>query len=370
MGIHQPAEPAERARHYNGFFIFLLVSTLYGVARLLSPFAGALLASLACVATFYPVCNLLERHLPRSSPSFRAFLADTIVFTLFIVPVVLLTWAVIEESSSLGPVMRRWSLALDQWRQGHGDSLPPMRFLRALMDRTVGMRQAQFQEHLAGWVGAVLSHISGLGAEIAGHIIDFVFDLLLVLFALFFLFRDGKKLLEYFDDLIPLAQNTKEKLLKRIYDTIVGVSRGWFLTSLIQGVIAMVGYFIVGTEGAVLLGALTAVSGLVPGIGTAIIWVPTGIFYLATGAYLKGIFVLLWGALVVTLTVDVIVRPYLMGKKAKLPFVLLFFALLGGLEMWGLKGVIIGPVLMSLVPPLLETYRYHYLDKPDRKPTS
>ena len=206
--------------------------------------------------------------------------------------------------------------AIDEWRNGHmADSFPSVLRMRSVLGRTIGMGHVQFQMNLMGGLEAVLNHTSALGAQIAEHAVIFIFDLLLMLFALFFLFRDGKKLLQYFDDLIPLEQNHKEKLMERIRDTITSVTRGWLLTALVQGVIAMASYFLVGAEGAVLLGALTAVSGLLPGIGTAIIWIPMGIFYLVTGAYLKGVFILVWGAFVVALFVDTISRPYLVGRN-------------------------------------------------------
>src|SRR6185295_1558330 len=127
---------------------------------------------------------------------------------------------------------------------------------------------------------------------------------------------------------------------------------------------AMLIYLAVGVEGAVLLGALTAFFGMVPGVGTVGIWVPVGIFLLAKGMYWRSAIVLAWGALIVVGLIDSMVRPYLIGKRLELPLYVLFIALLGGVIVWGAKGVIIGPILVAITPVLLDIYRDRYLRSP------
>ncbi len=128
------------------------------------------------------------------------------------------------------------------------------------------------------------------GTHLAKHAILLLADLLIMLFTLFFLFRDGERMWTGLQHLLPIRHEHKEELAARIRDAMTGIARGLFLTSLAQGVAATVGYLIVGTEGAVLLGALTAVAGLFPLVGTFAIWVPAGLFFLLKGLYVKGIF--------------------------------------------------------------------------------
>jgi predicted PurR-regulated permease PerM len=130
----------------------------------------------------------------------------------------------------------------------------------------------------------------------------------------------------------------------------------------------MLVYLAVGIEGAVLLGALTAFFGLVPGVGTLGIWVPAAIFLLAKGLYWRSAFVLVWGAFIVVGLIDSMLRPYLIGKRVELPLFVLFFALLGGVAVWGAKGIIIGPILVAITPVLLDIYRDRYLHGPDMRP--
>jgi predicted PurR-regulated permease PerM len=123
--------------------------------------------------------------------------------------------------------------------------------------------------------------------------------------------------------------------------------------------VATVGYLIIGAPAVALLGFLTAFAGLIPAIGTALVWLPMGIAYLLQQSYYKGGFILIWGTLVVGV-MDNFLRPYLVGTKIDLPFLVLFFALFGGIAIWGFKGILLGPLFMGLVPVLMEEYRKRF----------
>jgi predicted PurR-regulated permease PerM len=173
--------------------------------------------------------------------------------------------------------------------------------------------------------------------------------------------------MDYFQNLVPMRAENKHQLGARMYDTVIGVIRGWFLTSLIQGLFAILGYWIAGVEGAVLLGLLTSIMGLMPVVGTAGVSLPIAIYFLVQGHYVKGTFLLLWAIIIVIGLIDTVIRPYLMAKKAELPMFALFFALLGGMEAWGAKGMILGPLLIAIAPILLDMYHHRYFRQPDVK---
>ncbi len=358
-----------RNRIYDLFFLAFLLAVLYGVSQLLAPFSGALLAALVCAIMFYPLYEALRRWFPRQAPTPVALVADILVLIVFVTPMILLTWAVVQESSYLGPAMKQWNVTLDQWRRGEvTGSVPGMSHLRRVLGRGVGMTPLQFQQNVIEGVSDTLDAIAAWGNYAAHRTAFFIFDLLCMFFILFFLFRDGDKWFDYVHDLIPMNRSDKEHLMTRIHDTVIGVSRGWLFTGLIQGVTATLCYLAVGIEGAVLLGALTAFFGLVPGVGTVGIWLPVAIFLLAKGLYWRSAFVLVWGALIIVGLIDSMVRPYLIGKRVEIPLFVLFFALLGGVIVWGAKGVIIGPILVAIAPVLFDIYRDRYLRSPEMRP--
>jgi predicted PurR-regulated permease PerM len=351
-----------RRQIYDYFFLLLLAVVSYGILKLLSPFAGPLLAALLCAVTFYPMHEALQRRFPKLPPSFQAAVTDSLVFIFFVTPVILLSWALIQESTSLIAVANQGSATVAQWREGNIlESTPWMSHVRFFLTKTFGLRRAEFRENFIGWVNVALQHLSQTGPLLAKHLILLVVDLLIMLFALFFMFRDGKTLSRAVQNLIPLRQENKEQLTARIHDIAIGLARGLILTSLIQGLVATAGYLIVGADGAVLLGVLTALSGLVPVIGTLGIWVPASAFYFLKGSFMKGTFLLIWGSVVIVGLMDTLVRPYLVGKTLKLPLFALFLALVGGVEVWGGKGIILGPLVIAIAPVLLEIYRHRYL---------
>jgi predicted PurR-regulated permease PerM len=351
-----------RDRIYDLFFLAFLLAVIAGVSQLLAPFSGALLAALVCAIMFYPIYEALRRWFPWVHPSAAALSADILVLIIFVAPMILLTWAIVRESSFLGSVLRQSNLTLNEWRRGEATvSAPWMGHLQRVLRKGVGMTPLQFQVNVVGRVTQALETISEWGTYAAQRAAYFFLGLAGMLFTLFFLFRDGDEWLAFIRDLIPMNRKDKEHLMTRIHDTVIGVARGWLLTGLLQGVTATLVYWIVGIHGAVLFGALTALFGLVPGIGTIGIWVPVSIFLLAQGLYWKSAFVLVTGALIVVGFIDSIVRPYLVGERVELPLFVLFFALLGGVAVWGAKGIIIGPTLAAITPVLLDIYRDRYL---------
>jgi predicted PurR-regulated permease PerM len=127
-------------------------------------------------------------------------------------------------------------------------------------------------------------------------------------------------------------------------------------TGVAQGVLATLGFWISGVPEPFLFGAATAIASLVPAVGAALVWVPAGIVLILVGHPVRGIVELAWGAVLVTLVSDYVIRPRLVGRAGNLPSLVTFAALLGGVQVFGIKGLIVGPVLMSLAIAVLRLY--------------
>ena len=130
---------------------------------------------------------------------------------------------------------------------------------------------------------------------------------------------------------------------------------GTVVTGVAQGVFAGLGFWITGVPQATFFGIATALASLVPAVGTLLIWIPAGLYLFATGHPGKGIIELLWGALVVVGFSDYVVRPRLVGGET-VPVLLVFIALFGGLQVLGLAGLVVGPVIVSLAVAVLRLY--------------
>lgn len=347
---------------YNVFFFAFLILVLMGVATILLPFGGPLLGAFVMAVTFYPLYERLRRWLPGRSAIFHALIADLLLFIFLVVPALLLIWTIVAESATLAVMLKSWSQTVAQWERGHfAETAPWLGQLRYWMRRTFGISSAEFQATFITRFTEGVSVIAAVGGSFAQNAVSFVIDLLIMQFTLFFLLRDGRTMYKRLADLFPMHDEDTQQLTVTVHDTVVGVVRGWLLTSVVQGLCAIVGYSIAGVGPAVLLGVLTAVFGLLPIVGTFGIWLPLGIFLMVQGMVWQGIFVLIWGAFVVVGFVDTIVRPYLVGQKAQMALLPLFFALLGGVEVFGAKGIILGPLLVAIAPLLLGIYRRRYL---------
>jgi predicted PurR-regulated permease PerM len=174
--------------------------------------------------------------------------------------------------------------------------------------------------------------------------------------ALFFAFLDGDAFLRWTLNLIPMETSHKNALAKRAYDTFRAVTAGVFITAAAQGATAMLGFLIAGVNLPVLLGLAV---GAVSLLGASfIITMPVALFMFKDSVG-WGIFLLLWGMIVVG-WLDNLLKPLLIGSRARMPFILVFFSILGGLKMYGLLGLILGPILMASLMTFIKIYRDTY----------
>jgi predicted PurR-regulated permease PerM len=198
---------------------------------------------------------------------------------------------------------------------------------------------------LTGWTAAVA------GATLSGLLILFF-----TIMTAFFVLRHWAEIAAVAERLLPLHPAHTRVVLSEFQSVGREVFVGTILTGLAQGVFAAIGYKLAGVPEPALLGALTAVASLVPAVGTLLVWVPAGVLLIAAGHPVAGIFELAWGALVVGVFSDYVLRPRLVGGKGHIPTLLTFVSLFGGVEVFGLVGLVIGPVIASVALAMLRTY--------------
>jgi predicted PurR-regulated permease PerM len=196
---------------------------------------------------------------------------------------------------------------------------------------------------------------SSVGA-VAGATLGGCLTLFFTVLTTFFVLRHWKALLARCERMLPLNPMHTRVVLSEFQKVGKEVFIGTMLTGLAQGVLACVGYRIAQVPEAVLLGTLTAICSLVPAVGTLLILVPVGVILIALGHPMAGIFELSWGVLVVGVLSDYVIRPALVGGHGHVPTLLTFISLFGGVEVFGLLGLIVGPVIAAVALALLRTY--------------
>ena len=201
----------------------------------------------------------------------------------------------------------------------------------------------------------LLDGVSGL----AKNTLDLVTDFFVMLFTLFFFFRDGERLYNAFYDAIPISEGHKAVIFDRLTQTMTGVVRGTLLTALAQGVVAGLAYWALGVPLPVFLGAISALFSLLPFGGTALVWVPVAAYLLWTASLWKMIVMIVVGVGLVGL-MDNLLQPLLVGSGADLPVLFLFFASVGGLAYFGFIGLFLGPILLGIAIATFKIYRENY----------
>jgi predicted PurR-regulated permease PerM len=175
----------------------------------------------------------------------------------------------------------------------------------------------------------------------------------LVLFILFFFFRDGDAMANRALGLIPLEARRKARLVQHLQAVTRAVVVGTVFTAMAQGALLGVGFWITGLPSPLVFGVLSAVASFIPFVGTALIWIPASLYLLTQGVAWKTIFLVVWSAVVVG-SADNVLRPFLVSGKARIGTLTVFFGVLGGLAAFGFIGLFLGPVILALVTTLIE----------------
>jgi predicted PurR-regulated permease PerM len=241
------------------------------------------------------------------------------------------------------------------------ESLGPDGSARAFILKTSARfpRELRAEAIVAKLQDAAAELAAGAGT-IAAAAVNATFSALLgcvfMIMAMYFVLRHWPLLVRRAEELLPLQPRHSRALLEEFRTAGRTTLLGTVVTGLVQGALAAVGYWVLGVPEPAFLGAATAVASLLPVVGTVLVWVPAGLFLIATGEVGRGIAELAYGVVIVVGLSDYFIRPRLVGGESNMPVLLTLIALFGGLEVFGIIGLILGPVLMDLALATLRLY--------------
>jgi predicted PurR-regulated permease PerM len=224
-----------------------------------------------------------------------------------------------------------------------------------VLDRNFDMSQVNLNTLLLENLRKLSVYVAGQASKFIRSLSTGIFKFFLMTVALFFLFRDGEQLMEKIKALIPFSTTEREKILKRIVDMIHATIYGGVVVALVQGGLGGLGFLMVGLPSPLFWGTVMAFLSFVPIVGTALVWFPAVVILFAQGAYLKGVVLLVWGMIIVSLS-DNFLRPILIGGRTQVHILLLFFGILGGLRVFGFLGLIAGPLVITICLALIDIY--------------
>lgn len=322
--------------------LVLVASVLF--LLIIWPFFGAV-----CWAVFIAIVfwSMHQRFLQGSHGrrNMAAFASLTVILLIVILPMVMLAASVTQEASVLVERMRSGQIDLANYFARFIDALPA--WARNMLHR-FGMADLEVLQQ------KVITALSSSGQMLATRVVgigqvtlDFTVSFFLMLYMLFFLFRDGEELSRAVARCIPLHPQHTRRLLTQFATVVRATVKGNIVVALVQGALGGIAFGVLGLTGAVLWGAVMALLSLLPAVGAVLVWGPVAVYYFLAGELVKAIGLTLWSALVIGL-VDNMLRPILVGKDTRMPDYLVLLTTLGGITVFGLNGFVIGPVIAAV----------------------
>ncbi|RMD45492.1 AI-2E family transporter [Candidatus Pacearchaeota archaeon] len=231
-------------------------------------------------------------------------------------------------------------------------------FLKYLDPNLARLLSSNMENILAKIVSGFLQQLT----ELLVNLPSFLLKVAVFLFTFFFALRDSDELRDYIFELSPFSSSTEKKFMEEFRGITNAIVFGQVLIGIIQGIALWVGLFIIGFPRSIVLGLIAAIVSIIPILGTWLVWLPTGLLLLISGKVFDGVFVLLYGGLFVS-SLDNLIRPYLLSRKSELPVALSVIGTIGGLYVFGLTGLILGPLILAYALIIVEFYRKGKLDE-------
>lgn len=338
------------------FFFAAFGFLLFQLFRLLSPFFDGIMVAITLALVFYPVHAKFLKW-TRGRPTWAAGLSVAALFLIVVIPTVFFLGVLGKQAAAVYPWAQEQVQHLRANPQEALVNKLPAPLRRAWERAETLMEKSGYdaQDIVLRNIEGLGHQLSSTGAAVVKNLLFLIFQTFVMLFTLFFLFRDGPQLVRRLVELIPMEKSHKEHILERLNQTLTAVVRGMFITASVQGLLAGLGFAVAGVRFSVVLGFATAFMALVPLVGATAVWLPVCVYLMLKGWMLPGLLLLIYSAGVVS-TVDNFLRPYLIGEKARLPIVLLFFGTLGGLKAYGPTGIFFGPVMVACVLAFAKIY--------------
>ncbi|MEZ3499866.1 AI-2E family transporter [Pantoea sp. KPR_PJ] len=327
-----------------GFFIVILAIVTVAFFDVLAPYFSPILWAAILAVIFAPLKTWLRRKMGD-----RNGLASLI--TLLVICLIVFTPLAIIASSlvvEINTVYLKLQSNSAQFPTVFADLLQHLPdWLRNFLSEHQLNNATQIQQKLSGFALKGGQYMAGSVFLIGKGTFTFTVGFGVMLYLLFFLLKDGSYLVHLILEALPLSTYVKHHLFMKFAAVSRATVKGTVVVGVVQGILGGLAFWFVDIDGSLLWGALMAFLSLIPAVGSAIIWVPAAVFFFATGALWKGLFLVGFFVVVVGL-VDNILRPLLVGKDTKMPDYLILIATLGGMEIYGINGFVIGPLIAAL----------------------
>lgn len=336
------------------FFFTLLVLASLAFIFLLKPFFEPILWAITFAVIFSPLHLFILKKF-KSRNSLSAFVTLLLILITVVVPATTLSIAVVNEGTNLYSDIRSGVYDFSKpiaWVQ---NSVPIASDLLAKVGIDFEKLKEGFSDTALNTSQWVATNLLSIGQ----NAVKFTVFFLLMLYLLFFFLRDGKKLIELIIRVLPIGDDAERHLLSKFAEVSRATVKGTLVVGIVQGTLGGIMFALLGIESAVFWGVVMIGLSILPAVGSALVWGPAAIIFLANGEVMKGIILIVVGGLIIGM-IDNVLRPILVGRDTKMPDYLILLSTLGGLGIFGLSGFVIGPIIAAFFLAIWAMFEEEY----------
>lgn len=329
------------------FLVLVLGYLSYQIFKpFLSPIAWAIVLSLV----FYPIYAFLLRYIKWRTVA--SFITLGIILIIILGPFSYLSFLLVKELKHISDYVEEGRLeTIQKALENPG--------VRVLVERIISILDITEDELNK----AIVKGISNIGNELIGRItkglgnlVSLSINFIFMAFSIFFILRDGTEFLKRIRDYMPFSEDQKDRLTKQVHDIVVSTVFGGVVVAIVQGIMGGTAFYILGIPSPVVWGVAISIASFIPLLGAFAVWGPATVYLFIQGAVAKGIALAIIGSFGISL-IDNILKPIIIGGRTKMPILVIFFSVLGGIKLFGLIGLVVGPLVLAIFVSVVEIFR-------------
>jgi predicted PurR-regulated permease PerM len=336
--------------------LILFLSIILGIfIPIVSAFIIPFIVAVTFASIFYPVYNRILKHF-KNRKIFSSLLTCAFFSIILLIPAYALVHLLLNEL--LDMYRQVVPFARDLISKGSQSQIGKW-FFHSSLANLFNFEQIDWTSLIDRTVGAVIEFSRQIIQRTSVGAFGFVINTIIILFTMFYLFIDGAKIVRRWKYLIPIRDEYKEIVIRKYMDVSRATIIGTIIVGAVQGIAGALTLLIFGVEGWLLWGFVMVVLAIIPLLGPPLVLIPTGIYQLIAGNVWQGLGIILSSFLFVS-TIDNFLRPRIVGRRAKIHDLIIFFSTIGGLGLFGIWGFIIGPVISALLVAAVDIVSHHF----------
>ncbi|MFH1362420.1 MAG: AI-2E family transporter [bacterium] len=327
--------------------IIAVIIVLYLSYLIVRPFLMAIIGAAVLAYIFYPVYRMFERRIPNPLPrsSLASILTVILIVLIVLVPMIFIAGVLAREA-------RSGYIFIQQYfsRPGFAFNLPPV------LTEKFGVDIASLRQPMLNLASQFINWVQGVVKSLPGAFLN----IFITIFSIYFFLKGGRGINKFLQEFFPLPEGRYKQVFSRFDELSRGIVMGQIVVGILHGILAWIAYTFIGIANPVLWAFLTAIISIIPVLGAGLVWFPIAVYLIAagmvTGSYWQGISLMVYGFLVMSM-IDNLLKPKIIGDNARVHPLIVLFGILGGIQLFGLPGILLGPLVLALFDVVMSIFR-------------